>query len=167
MKIHLIGRHVSLMSESKQVAAEAIKSFVSVVHSIVLQQNEECNLQKKCVRLESRLKKELNSLWELEKHNEHTIENPFQVADSNHHSLSTKPGKLETFKKRVEEEKAKYMSSVRMSRAMTLNNLQTSLPNVFQALMGFSGMCVHAFEGIIRSIESATSRSESISPLCP
>ncbi|EHA8586213.1 hypothetical protein COCNU_scaffold000099G000020 [Cocos nucifera] len=150
-----------------EVAAEAIKSFVSVVHSVVLQQNEECNLQKKSVRLECRLEKELNSLWESEKHYEHTIENPVQVADSNHHPLSTKHGKLEAFKKRVEEEKAKYMNSVRMSRAMTLNNLQTSLPNVFQALMGFSGVCVKAFEGINRSIESATSHSESISPLCP
>ncbi|XP_008812622.3 protein ALTERED PHOSPHATE STARVATION RESPONSE 1 [Phoenix dactylifera] len=145
-----------------KVAAEAIKSFVSVVHSIVLQQNEECNLQKKSVRLESRLEKELNSLWESEKHNEHTIENPVQVTDSDHHPLSTKHGKLEAFKKRVEEEKAKYMNSVRMSRAMTLNNLQTSLPNVFQALMGFSSVCVQAFEGINRSSESATSHSENI-----
>ncbi|MCL7032119.1 hypothetical protein MKW94_001852, partial [Papaver nudicaule] len=51
----------------EKVAAEAIKSFVSVIHSIVLQQTKERNLQKKSDQLEKRLEKELNTLYEMEK----------------------------------------------------------------------------------------------------
>ncbi|RVW39527.1 Nitrate regulatory gene2 protein [Vitis vinifera] len=86
------------------VASEAIKNLLSAIHSIVLQQAEECNLLKKSEKLERR--------------------------------------------KRVEDAKAKYLNSVQVSRAMTVNNLQTSLPNVFQALMGFSSVCAQAFEAV-------------------
>lgn len=137
-----------------QVAAEAIKSFLSVIHSIFLQQKEECLLQKKSHRLESKLEKELTSFSDLDKHEENSVGNP---------ALATK---LEALKKRVEEEKAKYLNSVRNSRAMTLNNLQTSLPNVFQALMGFAGVCVQAFEGICQQTgATGAGHTGSISPL--
>lgn len=137
-----------------KVAAEAIKSFLSVIHSIFLQQKEECVLQKKSHRLESKLEKELTSFSDLDKHEENSVGHP---------ALATK---LEALKKRVEEEKAKYLSSVRNSRAMTLNNLQTSLPNVFQALMGFAGVCVQAFEGIWQHTQAtAADHLGSISPL--
>lgn len=108
--------------------------MVSVIQSIVLQQKEEGNLQKKCRRLESRLEKEVNT--DLDKQHE---EENLGVGVA---------AKLEALKKRVEEEKSKYANSVGKSRAMTLNNLQTSLPNVFQALMGFAGVCVQAFENL-------------------
>lgn len=79
---------------------------------------------------------------------------------------STKYTKLDALKKRLEDEKARYLESVRKSRAMTLNNLQTSLPNVFQALVGFSSVCVQALEGITGSIETI-GFSENASPLHP
>ncbi|XP_072955174.1 protein ALTERED PHOSPHATE STARVATION RESPONSE 1 [Typha angustifolia] len=145
----------------EKVAAEAIKSFLSVIHSIVLQHTVERSLKKKADRLESRLEKELDSLHRLEKSNKETIINTDQFLN-----LSSKNMKLEAFKKKVEEEKSKYLNSVRMSRAMTLNNLQTSLPNVFQALTGFAGVFMQAFEGISGCNESATSHSEAVSPLC-
>ncbi|ERM99160.1 uncharacterized protein LOC18427187 [Amborella trichopoda] len=62
--------------------------------------------------------------------------------------LLVKRAKVETLKKRAEEEKGKHENSVRVSRAMTLNNLQTALPNVFQAMMGFTSICTQAFEAI-------------------
>ncbi|XP_020269348.1 uncharacterized protein LOC109844644 [Asparagus officinalis] len=123
-----------------KVASEAINSFLSVIHSILVQQKEEQNLLKKSLSLERRLEKELTCFSDLDKHQE----NPASAT------------KLEALKKSVEEEKAKYLSSVRNSRAMTLNNLQTALPNVFQALMGFAGVCVQAFEGISLPAEEST-----------
>uniref|UniRef100_A0A0E0JKH7 DUF632 domain-containing protein n=1 Tax=Oryza punctata TaxID=4537 RepID=A0A0E0JKH7_ORYPU len=132
----------------EKVAAEAIKTFLSVVHTIVVQQTEERQLKKKSDQIESKLR------TQLEKHNNNATQN------SGHPTLA----KLDTFRKQVEEEKARYLNSVRASRAMTLNNLQTSLPNVFHALMGFSGVCVQAFEGISRCSEIVASHSGAVSP---
>ncbi|KAH0452620.1 hypothetical protein IEQ34_019919 [Dendrobium chrysotoxum] len=126
-----------------KVAADSIKSLVSVIHSIVLQQNVELSQQKKSKRLENRLEKELNSI------------NPAPSTDPDSQP-SLNNTKLEALKKRVEEEKAKYLSSICVSRAMTLNNLHASLPNVFQALMGFSIVCLQALDGIVQSAEAPT-----------
>ncbi|XP_020673762.1 nitrate regulatory gene2 protein isoform X3 [Dendrobium catenatum] len=126
-----------------KVAADSIKSLVSVIHSIVLQQNVELSQQKKSKRLENRLEKELNSI------------NPALSTDPDNQPSSNNT-KLEALKKRVEEEKAKYLSSICVSRAMTLNNLHASLPNVFQALMGFSIVCLQALDGIVQSAEAPT-----------
>lgn len=131
-----------------QVASEAIKNLLSAIHSIVLQQAEECNLLKKSEKLERRLQKELNSLFELENKLEGSIVGDTHLSLSPKHPLSVKRTKTEALRKRVEDAKAKYLNSVQVSRAMTVNNLQTSLPNVFQALMGFSSVCAQAFEAV-------------------
>ncbi|XP_074582353.1 protein ALTERED PHOSPHATE STARVATION RESPONSE 1-like [Curcuma longa] len=151
-----------------KVAAEAIKCFLSVIRSIILQHTEEHNLRKQSDRLQSRLDRELSSLCSLEKHNdEHIIQQTVQGPPVNHQLVSsTKYAKLDALRKRLEDEKARYLESIRKSRAMTLNNLQTSLPNVFQALVGFSGVCVQALEGITGSME-AIGFSENGSPLHP
>ncbi|KAG6509492.1 protein ALTERED PHOSPHATE STARVATION RESPONSE 1-like [Zingiber officinale] len=151
-----------------KVAAEAIKCFLLVIRSIILQHSEEHNLRKQSDRLQSRLDRELSSLRSQEKHNdEHIIQQTVQGPQVNHQlASSTKYPKLDALKKRLEDEKARYLESVRKSRAMTLNNLQTSLPNVFQALVGFSSVCVQALEGITGSME-AIGFSENGSPLHP
>ncbi|XP_042486023.1 protein ALTERED PHOSPHATE STARVATION RESPONSE 1-like [Macadamia integrifolia] len=131
-----------------KVASESIKSFVSVIHFIILQQAEEHNLQKKYDRLEKKLEKELNSLCEMEKKLDVNFTGNADSTLSPKHPLSIKRAKTEALRKQVEDEKAKYLHSVCVSRAMTLNNLQTSLPNVFQALTGFSSVCIQAFEAI-------------------
>ncbi|KAL5220161.1 hypothetical protein ABZP36_024874 [Zizania latifolia] len=132
----------------EKVAAEAIKTFISVIHSIVVQQTEERQLKKKSDQIESKFHAQL------EKHSGNATQNSGQPPLA----------RLDAFRKQMEEEKARYLSSVRISRAMTLNNLQTSLPNVFHALMGFSGVCVKAFEGISRCSEVAASHSGAASP---
>ncbi|XP_062213867.1 protein ALTERED PHOSPHATE STARVATION RESPONSE 1-like [Phragmites australis] len=142
----------------EKVAAEAIKTFMSVIHSIVLQQTEERQLKKKSDNMESKFQ------TQLEKHSENAMQNSAQPPHKNHYSVSKNEMKLNTFRKQVQEEKARYLNSVRTSRAMTLNNLQTSLPNVFHALMGFSGVCVQAFEGISRCNEVAGSHLGAVSP---
>ncbi|XP_068655484.1 protein ALTERED PHOSPHATE STARVATION RESPONSE 1-like [Aristolochia californica] len=131
-----------------KVAGEAIKSFLSVIHSIVLQHVEERKLQKKSDKLQRRLERELHLLTKMEtKFNEDPSANPSSIL-SQDHPLSIKRAKVEAFTKNVEDEKAKYLNSVRLSRAMTLNNLNTCLPNVFQAMSGFSSVCAQAFEAI-------------------
>ncbi|CAO2176917.1 unnamed protein product [Urochloa humidicola] len=138
----------------EKIAAEAINTFMSAIHSIVVQQSEERQLKKKSDNMESKFQ------TQLEKHSE----NAAQPTNKNQYSVSKNEMKLDAFRKQVEEEKARYLTSIRTSRAMTLNNLQTSLPNVFHALMGFSGVCVQAFEGISRCSEVAVSHSEAVSP---
>lgn len=142
----------------KQVAAEAIKTFMSSIHSIVVQQSEERQLKKKSDNMESKFQ------TQLEKHSENAMQNSAQPPNKNQYSVSKNEMKLDAFRKQVEEEKARYLISVKTSRTMTLNNLQTGLPKVFHALMGFSGVCVQAFEGISRCSEVAVSHSGAISP---
>ncbi|KAH7654356.1 Formin homology 2 domain (FH2 domain)-containing protein [Dioscorea alata] len=167
--IRLLGEEWQLALDRlpDKVTADAIKSFVSVVHSIVLQQIEERTLQKRSDRLENRLEKELDALAQLDRYNESMVTNQDQTMESKQHLLSSKQAKLDGLKKRVEDEKAKYFNSVRLSRAMTLNSLHASLPNVFQSLMGFSSVCVQAFEGIQRQCEANSGHAEVVSPLLP
>lgn len=115
----------------------------------------------------TRLEKELSPLSDAESQNELLVpSNRTETLDPNQNPSSTKNMKLENFKKKAEEERAMYLSSVRTSRAMTVNNLQMSLPNVFQALMGFASMCAQALEGVNRfSQEDVTGRSDGVSPL--
>ncbi|KAE9458975.1 hypothetical protein C3L33_09138, partial [Rhododendron williamsianum] len=82
------------------------------------------------------------------------LEGNFNLEDGNSlltpkHPLTLKRAKVEALKKRVNEEKAKYLNSIRVTRAMTLNNLRTSLPHVFQALMGFSSAYAQSLEAIL------------------
>ncbi|OMO75098.1 hypothetical protein CCACVL1_16346 [Corchorus capsularis] len=132
-----------------KLASEAIKSFLLAIQSIIRQQAEEHNQQKKSDKLEKRLQKEITSLSELEK----KVEGNAAALDGNStlspkHPLSLKRAKTEALKKRVEMEKGKHLNSVQVCKTMTLSNLKTSLPNVFQALMQFSRASAQAFEAI-------------------
>lgn len=140
-----------------KVASQAIKSFLSAIHSILLQQAEEHSQQKKYAKLEKRLQKVMYSLAEMEK----KLEGSFDAGDaqslSPKHPLLVKRAKTEALKKRVENEKIKYLNSVQVSRAMILNHLKTGLPNVFQALMGFSSACIQTFEAINNRVKPTDS----------
>ncbi|GJM94071.1 hypothetical protein PR202_ga10684 [Eleusine coracana subsp. coracana] len=121
------------------------------------EKSEERQLKRKSDSMESKFQSQL------EKHSENAMQNSTQPPVKND-SVAKYEMKLDAFRKQVEEDKARYLTSVKASRAMTLNNLQTSLPNVFHALMGFSGVCVQAFEGISRCSEVAISHSGAVSP---
>jgi hypothetical protein len=113
---------------------------MSVIHSIVVQQSEERQLKKKSDNMEIKFQNQL------EKHSETAMQNSTQTPVKND-SVAKNEMKLDAFRKQVEEEKARYLNSVKASRE---NNLQTSLPNVFHALMGFSGVCVQASIDAVR-----------------
>ncbi|KAM2799690.1 hypothetical protein COP1_004500 [Malus domestica] len=152
--VHRICEQWNLAFERLQdkEAADAIKSLLAAIHSILMQQEEEHNLQKKCEKLDKRLQKELDSLVEMEKRS--TAEGKYSCLCPKH-PLSLKRAKTEALKKQVDGEKAKYLNSVQVSKAMTLENLKTSLPNVFQALMTSSSLYVEAIESVCGHIKPA------------
>lgn len=134
-----------------KVASEGIKGLLAAIHSIILQQQEELNLHKKSDKLERKLQRQLNSLAEMEtklEGNLGTLEDA-KPNSSSKHPLSVKRAKVEALKKRVNDEKAKYLNSVQVTHAMTMSNLRMSLPSVFEALMGFSSVYTQSLEAIL------------------
>ena len=130
-----------------QAASDAIKSLLSSIHSIIVQQDEEDNLQKKVEKIENRLQKELNSLDEMGRKFEWNFDTEgVSVNLSPKHPLAVKRAKTEALKKQLETEKAKYLNSVHVTKVMTLNNLKTRLLHVFQSLMTFASASAEAFE---------------------
>ncbi|XP_023520076.1 nitrate regulatory gene2 protein-like [Cucurbita pepo subsp. pepo] len=136
-----------------KAASEAIKNLLSAISSLKLQQVEEQNLQRKYQKLDKRLQKEMHSLAEMEK----KLGRSFLSEDGNDNlshknPLMLKCSKTDALKKLVDTEKAKYLNSVQVGRAMTLNHLKTDLPNVFQALMRFASLSVQAMECVCSSV---------------
>ncbi|KAK9696997.1 hypothetical protein RND81_08G009000 [Saponaria officinalis] len=153
---------VALDSLPQKVVSDAIKSFLAVIRSIILQQEEECILKKKCDRLERKLHKEINTLLEMEKkHNENVDLGNADTVLHAKHPLYVKQAKTEALRKRYESEKVKYVGSIQVSRSMTLRNLQTCLPNVFEALVGFSSACTEVFEDALRQHQHVSSMERS------
>lgn len=140
---------LALDKSPNKEAAEAIKSLLSAIHRICQQQEEEHNQQKKWEKLEKRLQRELYSLADLEKKMEPSFTDGDTCSDLGpKHPLTVKRAKTEALKKQVEIEKAKYLNAVRLSKNMTLDNLKTCLPKVFQELMAFSSAYVQGIEAI-------------------
>ncbi|KAK8952498.1 hypothetical protein KSP39_PZI004391 [Platanthera zijinensis] len=118
-----------------KVASEGIKSFLNVIHAVVVQQADE-HRQKK--RSDSAFK-------ELEKRSKElrSLENRYGP-----YSSKEKKAKVDALKMKADEEKNKYEKSSGITRAMTLNNLQTGFPNLFQAMTGFSSVFVQAYSSV-------------------
>ena len=105
------------------------------------------NLYKRSDKLERRLERELNLLSEIEM----KFEQRFTYEESQtflgpQHPLSVKRAEVEVLKKYVDDEKFKFIISIQIMQAMILNNLQTSVPNVFCALMAFSNSYAKSFD---------------------
>ncbi|GJU57237.1 nitrate regulatory gene2 protein [Tanacetum coccineum] len=140
------------------VASEAIKSFINVVHSISLKQAEEMKVKKRTESASKELEKKASSLRSIEKKYYHSysmvgIGLPGSGQDDGHgldarDPLSEKKGELVACQRRVEEEMVKHSKAVEVTRAMTLNNIQTGLPGVFQAMTSFSGLIMESLETV-------------------
>ncbi|KAL2319895.1 hypothetical protein Fmac_028864 [Flemingia macrophylla] len=111
------------------VASEAIKSFINVVHVISMKQSEELKIKKRTETASKELEKKTSSL--------RSIERKFYNSYS-----------MVACQRRVEDEMVKHSKAVEVTRAMTLNNLQTGLPGVFQALTSFSSLFTEALESV-------------------
>ncbi|TQD87269.1 hypothetical protein C1H46_027168 [Malus baccata] len=140
------------------VASEAINSFINVVHVISVKQSEELKIKKRTETASKELEKKASSLRNIEKKFYHSYsmvgiglpdagpENG-QVLDARD-PLAEKKSELTTCQRRVEDEMMRHTKAVEVTRAMTLNNLQTGLPGVFQALTSFAGLFTEALESV-------------------
>ncbi|CAM0956184.1 unnamed protein product [Alopecurus aequalis] len=144
------------------VASEAIKSFVNVVHVIYTKQAEEMKIKKRTETYSKELEKKTNSLRSIEKkyYQSYSIVGlglPGSGRDGiDGHSfdardpLSEKKTEIAQCRRKVEDEITRHAKAVEVTRSMTLNNIQTGLPGMFQAIAGFSGTVVEALDVVCR-----------------
>lgn len=138
------------------VASEAIKSFINVVHSIFGKQTEELKIKKRTESASKELEKKASSIRNLEKkyYNSYsTVGISLPDTDTGHvldarDPLAEKKAELASCQRRVEDEMVKHSMAVEVTRAMTLNNIQTGLPGVFQAMTSFSALFTEALEAV-------------------
>ncbi|XP_050282499.1 nitrate regulatory gene2 protein [Quercus robur] len=140
------------------VASEAIKSFVNVVHVITIKQSEEFKIRKRTETASKELEKKASSLRTIEKKFYHSYSmvgiglpdagpDNGQALDARD-PLAEKKSELAACQRRVEDEMLRHSKAVEVTRAMTLNNLQTGLPGVFGALTSFSALFTEALETV-------------------
>ncbi|XWS35603.1 hypothetical protein CRYUN_Cryun20dG0011400 [Craigia yunnanensis] len=140
------------------VTSEAIKSFINVVHAISVKQTEELKIKKRTETASKELEKKASSLRNIERKFYHSYSmvgiglpdsgpDHGQVLDARD-PLSEKKSELAACQRRVEDEMLKHAKAVEVTRAMTLNNLQTGLPGVFQALTSFSALFTEALDSV-------------------
>ncbi|KAM0842622.1 hypothetical protein ACQ4PT_058247 [Festuca glaucescens] len=144
------------------VASEAIKSFVNVVHVIYTKQAEEMKIKKRTETYSKELEKKTNSLRAIEKkyYQSYSIVGlglPGSGRDGmDGHSfdardpLNEKKTEIAQCRRKVEDEISRHAKAVEVTRSMTLNNIQTGLPGMFQAIAGFSGTVAEALDGVCR-----------------
>ncbi|KAA8520441.1 hypothetical protein F0562_014697 [Nyssa sinensis] len=142
------------------VASEAIKSFINVVHSISMRQTEELKIKKRAESVSKELEKKSSALRNIERkyyHSYSMVGLPDTGPDNGHaldarDPLAEKKSELAGCQRRVEDEMLRHSKAVEVTRAMTLNNIQTGLPGVFQAMTSFSALIMEALEAVcIRS----------------
>lgn len=119
-----------------------------MIHAVVMQQAEEQKQKKRSEVAFRELEKRAEELRSLE-----SKFGPYSTTEGHGGMAQRSPvlekrAKVEALKAKAEEEKSKYEKSVGVTRAMTLNNLQTGFPNVFQAMTGFAGVCMQVFESV-------------------
>ncbi|PKI79087.1 hypothetical protein CRG98_000520 [Punica granatum] len=146
------------------VASEAIKSFVNVVHVISGKQSEELKIKKRTEVASRELEKKASSLRNIERkyYQSYSMvgiglpdpggpESGGPALDARD-PLTEKKSELAACQRRVSEEMLRHSRAVEVTRAMTLNHLQTGLPGVFQALTSFSSLFMEGLEAVcIRS----------------
>ncbi|KAE8721249.1 protein kinase G11A [Hibiscus syriacus] len=140
------------------VASEAIKSFINVVHVIFVKQSEEIKIKKRTETASKELEKKASSLRNIERKFYHSYSmvgiglpdsgaDHGQVLDARD-PLAEKKSELAACQRRVEDEMLRHAKAVEVTRAMTLNNVQTGLPGVFQALTSFSALFTEALDWV-------------------
>ncbi|KAH1080067.1 hypothetical protein J1N35_019828 [Gossypium stocksii] len=136
--------HLAIDRIPDKVASEGIKSFLTVIHAIVVQQAEEYKQKKKADSALKDFEKKAAELRSLE-----SKYGPFSsMPEMNKYPVVEKRTKVEMLRAKAEEEKNKHEKTASVTRAMTLNNLQMGFPHVFQAMVGYSSVCMQAFESV-------------------
>ncbi|KAL0913443.1 hypothetical protein M5K25_016905 [Dendrobium thyrsiflorum] len=143
------------------VASEAIKSFVNVVHVISTKQEEEFKVKKRAEIYSRELEKKSTALRAIEKkyYQSYSMvgvgipgggDGPNgQLLDARD-PLAEKKAEIAVCRRKVEDEMVRHAKAVEVTKSMTLNNIQTGLPGVFQAMTGFSGLFAEALQKVCR-----------------
>lgn len=147
-----------------KVASEAIKSLAEVVKAMVGKQGEEIKQKNKVEKLEKLWEKKARALrpWEEEEEEEDKKrrrrrkrrgeddddDDEGRVAGRMMPAIGLMERKqaVAAMKKKVEGEMMKHGRAVQDTRVLTMNNLQTGLPGVLEAMTGFSAVCSQAFQ---------------------
>ncbi|KAE8707764.1 flavanone 3-hydroxylase [Hibiscus syriacus] len=149
-EIHQVHTHiVQQLKILDKVASDGIKSFLTVIHAIVVQKAEEHKQKKKTDSAFKDFEKKAEELRSPE-----SKYSSFSVLESNKDPFAEKRRKVDLLRAKAEEEKNKHEKSVSVTRAMTLNNLQMGFPHMFQAVVGFSSVCMQAFESVYNQAKS-------------
>ncbi|CAN6698812.1 unnamed protein product [Malus baccata var. baccata] len=137
-----------------KVASEGIKSFLTVVHAIVVQQAEEYKQKRKSESTFKELEKKATVLRSLEsKYGPYSM--PDSPGNTKKNPVAKKRAKIEVLRAKAEEEKSKHEKLVNVTRTVTISNLQMGFPHVFEAMVGFSSVCMQAFEQLYNQAKSA------------
>lgn len=115
-----------------------------MIHAIVAQQAEEYKQKKRSDYAFKLFEKKMGQLRSLES----KYRGPTALTRNNRDPIREKRSKVEILRRKAEEEKNKYEKAVSVTRAMTIHNLQMGFPHVFEAVTGFSSVCMHAFESV-------------------
>ena len=139
-----------------KVASEGINSFLAVIHAIVVQQAEEHKQKKKSELAFKLFEKKAAELRYLEsKYGTYSMPETSSNARKKDDPVMEKRAKVEISRAKAEEEKRKHEKSISVTRSMTMNNLQMGFPHVFQAMVGFSSVCMNAFELLYNQAKTA------------
>lgn len=146
------------------VASEALKSFTNIIHSISAKQAEEAKIKKRADSVAKELDKKRANIRNLEKkfyssssslsagppdHSPGSADGTGPALDARD-PLAEKKAEVQAWERRVEDEEAKHLRAIEVTRAMTLNNIQTGLPPVFQAMTNFSASFIEALEVVCK-----------------
>ncbi|KAJ1413049.1 hypothetical protein SESBI_19980 [Sesbania bispinosa] len=136
-----------------KVQSEGIKNLVTVIHAIVVQQTEEHKQKKKLDSALKELERKMVQLGSVEcKYSQYPM---IEYSDATW-TKDPVAERVECLRAKVEEEKNKHEKTISVTRAMTLNNLQTGFPQVFQGIVGFSSVCMEVFESVYNKVKMTT-----------
>ncbi|KAI5438736.1 protein ALTERED PHOSPHATE STARVATION RESPONSE 1 [Lathyrus oleraceus] len=148
--------HLAVEHIPDKVASEGIKSLLTVIHAIVVQQTEEHKQKKKSDYAFKEFEKKVVQLRSLEcKYGPYSMSERSGSVRRTKDPVVEKRAKVEAMRAKAEEEKTKHEKAVSVTRAMTLNNLQMGCPQVFQGIVGFSSVCMEAFESVYNKAKVA------------
>ncbi|XP_078163593.1 protein ROLLING AND ERECT LEAF 2-like [Carex rostrata] len=154
--------------------SQAIQHFMNSIHIIFKKQAEEMTIKRHADKYKYKLERKSKSLrkWEKTyyksyKHADAPMKRDFrdyrdredyerQILDEarDREMLKKKKADIVDWLSKVEKENKRHLKAVESTRLVTLNGMKASLPGVFQAIAGFSGLIVGILEGVYRSAES-------------
>lgn len=131
-----------------------------MVHVISTKQDEEFKVKKRAEAYSRELEKKSTALRTIEKKyyqsysmvgvGIHGGDDPDgQILDARD-PLAEKKSEIAACRRKVEDEMVRHAKAVEVTKSMTLNNIQTGLPGVFQAMASFSGLFAEAVQGVCR-----------------